>query len=71
MTRKQANSWLAARGFPGLEVSKAEGIWYLVGGHGDPRIVNFGVDRCLHVVRLADLTEQDLSSKLDELTKEP
>ena len=68
MTRAQANNWLAARGFPELEVDKAEGVWYLIGGLDDERI-DQRMERCLHVVRLSDLTEADLQSKLEELTR--
>lgn len=68
MTRAGANRWLSAQGFPALEVDKAEGVWYVVGGGDDTRI-DQSVERCLHVVRLADLTESDLAAKLDELTE--
>lgn len=66
MNRAQANKWLAAQGFPALEVDKADGVWYVVGE--DTRI-DETVERCLHVVRVADLTEDALRWKLDELTK--
>lgn len=69
MNAAQANAWLAAQGFPCLEVSKADGVWYVVGGHEDERIAR-SVERCLHVVRIEDLTEDLLGQKLNELTEE-
>lgn len=65
MTRHEANKYLKAAGFPGLEVDKADGIWYLVGDDG---VVNQAAERCLHVVRLSDLDESTLRWKLNELT---
>lgn len=67
MTRAEANRWLAAQGFPALEVDKAEGLWYLIGGLDDARL-DQSRERCLHTVRLSDLTEETLRWKLDELT---
>jgi len=65
MNKAQANAFAASKGFPGLTVSKAEGVWYLVGDEG---VSNEYVERCLHIVRLADLTEDVLSWKIEELT---
>jgi hypothetical protein len=65
VTRDQANRWLAVNGAPGLELSKAEGVWYVVGDEG---VVNHAVERCLHVTRLEDLTETMLRWKVEELT---
>ncbi len=67
MKAEQANAWLAAQGFPALSVNKAEGVWYMTGGEDDERI-DQSVERCMHVVRLADLTEEALQWKLRELT---
>jgi len=68
VTRDQANRWLAAQGFPALQVNKAEGVWYMTGAEDDDRI-DQSVERCLHVVRTADLTEEALRWKLEELTR--
>lgn len=68
MTRDLAGYWLSSHGYPSLSVDKAEGVWYIVGGGDDPRI-DQSVERCLHIVRLADLTPVVLRSKLDELTE--
>lgn len=65
MNVASANKFLSSAGFPGLFVSKAGGIWYLLGDDG---VVNLSVERCLHVVRLADLTKEVLTWKLEELT---
>lgn len=67
MNVSKANKFLAAAGFPDLTVNKAEGVWYMIGDEG---VVNQHVERCLHVVRLDDLTEEVLTWKLNELTKE-
>lgn len=66
MKAAQANAHLAQAGFPGLFVSKAEGVWYLLGDDG---VINPAVERCLHVVRLDDLTPEVLNWKLKELTE--
>jgi len=66
VTRDQANRWLAAQGFPALSVNKAEGVWYMTGAEDDGRI-DQSIERCLHVVRAADLTEETLRWKLAEL----
>jgi len=62
---KQANCYLASKGYPDLFVNKAEGIWYLLGDEG---VVHQDVERCLHVCRLSDLTSEVLDWKLKELT---
>jgi len=64
MNTSQANKFLAEAGFPDLFLHKAEGVWYLLGDEG---VVNHAVERCLHVCRLSDLTEQILRWKLAEL----
>ena len=51
-------------GFNGLFVHKAEGIWYLLGDEG---VVRDDLERCLHVVRLADLTSDIVIAKAEEL----
>lgn len=51
---------------PDLFIDKAEGVWYLLGGSDDR--YNPFVERCLHIVRLSDLSERDLQLKIDELT---
>jgi hypothetical protein len=56
MTPVQAKRYLAKTGHPDLYVSKAEGVWYLLGG--DSPKYNSRVERCLHVVRTSDLTEK-------------
>ena len=66
MNRNQADLFIARMGFPGLVISKAEGVWYIIGDEG---VVNHNVERCLHVVRLSDLTERDLRWKVQELTQ--
>lgn len=52
--------------YPGLELWKHDGIYYLVGDA--PQVVNHRVERCLHVVRLSDITPAILDSKIAELT---
>lgn len=66
MTRNQANRYLADRGFPDLEISKADGVWHIVGGHDDPRISD-EPERCLHVCRLEEVTASVIERKLGEL----
>jgi hypothetical protein len=65
MNRRQADQYLAQRGYPDLGVHKAQGVWYLI---GDTGVVNHHVERCLHVVRLQDLDHAVLDRKLQELT---
>lgn len=65
MNALEARSFLRKIGHPDLHVSKAEGVWYLLGG--DYPKYNSKVERCLHVVRLSDLTEKVLRWKVDEL----
>jgi hypothetical protein len=65
MNREQANKHLENAGFPGLFVSKADGVWYLLGDDG---VTHQEVERCLHVVRLDDMTVETLNWKLGELT---
>lgn len=62
-----ANKYLASLGHPELFVNKAEGVWYLLGGD-DSRYDPF-VERCLHTVRIDDVTPDVLRWKLDELAK--
>lgn len=64
---KSVNNWLIVQGHPEFYVDKAEGVWYLLGG-GD-KVVN-DAERCLHVMRLAELRPLDLEHKINELTKE-
>lgn len=64
MNSTRANKFLAQID-PDLYISKAEGVWYLLGGSNEK--YNPEVERCLHVVRLSDLTEGDLLLKLEEL----
>lgn len=66
MTRDEANRYLVRAGYPDATVNKAEGVWYLLGD--DPSFVNHSVERCLHVVRLGDLTPATLDWKLRQLT---
>ena len=66
MNAKSANNLLSKSGFSGLFVNKADGFWYLLGDDG---VKNLNVERCLHVVRLSDLTEDVLAWKLNELTR--
>lgn len=68
MNKNAANRYLANLGFPELEVDKAEGVYYIVGGRDDDRIDQF-IERCLNVVRLSDLSTSDLDWKLRELTQ--
>lgn len=68
MNKAAANRYLADKGYPHLEVDKAEGVYYLVGGHDDPSI-DHTRERCLHVCRMADLTTETLDCKLSELTQ--
>lgn len=65
MNNRKADEYLANRGYPGLFIAKAEGVYYLLGDEG---VLNHAAERCLHVVRLSDLTEKDLEWKLRELT---
>lgn len=67
MNKTQANNFLAKAGYAGLIVDKAEGVYYLIGEEAG---IDWSVDRCLHVVRLSDLTEDQLTYKLSELFKE-
>lgn len=67
MNKSSANKLLAALGHGDLEVSKAEGVWFIVGAH-DPSKYDVSVETCLHVVRLSDLTESDLLEKIAKLT---
>lgn len=53
ITVKQLNAALAAAGIAHAEVSKAEGVWYLVGEAFDGT-----EETCLHAVRLSDLTPE-------------
>lgn len=62
-----ANRLLERTGYPGLEVSKAEGVYYLVGDEG---VVNHDIERCLHVVRIKDLDQHWLLFKAASLTTE-
>lgn len=66
MNRNEANKFLAKIDAD-LFVNKAEGVWYLLGG--DDNKYDPCVERCLHVVRASDLTEDVLKWKIDELTK--
>jgi hypothetical protein len=67
ITKGQAEAFLRREGFPELFVQKAEGVFYLCGGHEDQRI-NQTIERCLHVIRWSDLTFDTLRWKLKELT---
>ena len=67
MNKSQANAFIARAGFPGLSVHKAEGVWYLIGDEG---VIDQYAERCLHVVRLSDLSGDVLTGKIEELTKQ-
>ena len=64
MNKQQASKYLTQAGFPGLFIDKAEGVWYLLGDEG---VVDQSVERCLHAVRLEDVSVDMLRSKLCEL----
>lgn len=64
MNRNEANKFLAKIDAD-LFVNKAEGVWYLLGG--DDNKYDPYVERCLHVVRASDLTEDVLKWKIEEL----
>ncbi|QYW02164.1 hypothetical protein CPT_Sonora_063 [Stenotrophomonas phage Sonora] len=66
MNVKSANKYVADRGYPGMEVSKADGVYYLIGRE---ELFDGSVERCLHVVRASDLTENVLDGKLVELER--
>jgi hypothetical protein len=65
MTAAQASRYLTTAGFPDLSVFKMGGVYYLLGDDG---VTNQAAERCLHVVRQADITPQLLAWKLAELT---
>lgn len=59
------NDILKLAGYGSFEVSKAEGVWYLLGD--DPRIVDNSVERCLHETTLTSMLGS-IKWKLVELT---
>lgn len=67
MNSKQAANFLSSIGHSELSLHKAEGVWYLIGGSDEA--YKGDVERCLHVVRLEDVTEDCLRWKVEELVK--
>lgn len=66
MNRKQIEQHLLNRGRLGMEVSKAEGVWYLIGCEEQ---YDGTVERCLDAVRLDQITPEVLDWKLTELDR--
>lgn len=59
------NDILKLAGYGNFEVSKAEGVWHLLGD--DPRVVDNSVERCLHETTLTAMLGS-IKWKLVELT---
>lgn len=64
-SKKTIESALARAGFTGLTLSKAGGIWYLIGDQG---VQNHHIERCLHVVRLDRHAMKAAMDKAIEIT---
>lgn len=66
MNLKQTRKYLDSKGYTGLEVSKAEGVYYLIGCEEQ---FDGQVGRCLDAVRLDQVTPDVLDWKLRELER--